>query len=129
MTKHSDRKAKSVSASPFVALAAGNGSILEAMARSVETCMKAGLLYQDDLFRFAASRLEWDSKICRALLACKTRAEIVEIQRDWASSTAQDYLEEVSHLIQLTSKFAMRWMTLPGQGAAPAKEIEVSHRA
>lgn len=129
MTKHSDRKAKSVSASPFVALAAGNGSILEAMARVVETFTKAGMLCQDELFRFAASRLEWDSKICQAVLACRTWAEIVEIQRDWVSSTAQDYLEEVSHLIQLTSKFATPWMTPPAQEAAPAKEIEVSHCA
>ena len=112
---------------PFVALAASHGTVFEAMTRGVEACTKAGLLYQDALLRFAASRLEGDSKNWRALFTCKNWAEAAEIQRDWASSTAQDYVEEVGHLVQLTSRITAPWMASPRADASPAKGSGESH--
>jgi hypothetical protein len=112
---------------PFVALAATNDTVFKALTRGVEACTKAGLLYQDALLRFTTSRLEGDSKIWRALLTCKNWAEVAEIQRDWASSTAQDYVDEVGHLVQLTSRIAAPWMASPRADASAAKGGEASH--
>lgn len=92
-----------------------NGRFIEALMHGSEAYTKAVLAWQTELLRFLGSRLQWDGRVGEALAQCKTLAELAEVQRDWAMSTAQDYFEELNRLTRLGAKIIPSWLPQPMQ--------------
>lgn len=97
---------------PFAPGSALNGSLLSVFTNTGEAYAKAWLEWQQELMRFVSSRLQWDGRVGEALAKCKTLSDVVEVQKDWAMTTAQDYFDEVSRLTQIATKCVPSWMPL-----------------
>jgi hypothetical protein len=111
---HSDRS----DVTSFPLMPAFNSAFLDTFMRTGETCVMTYLVWQDELFRFTASRLLQDEMIGRAFASSKTLDEAAEVQRDWLQSTVQNYLDEANRLTQLAAKMAPAWM-IPFAADAP----------
>lgn len=110
------QKAPNMTALPFAPPL--NGPFLENLTRATDSCAKACLAFQEEWFRFLASRFEWDSKVGQALASCKNLSEVVEVQRDWLQTAAQDYTDEAGRLARLAISLAPQW--LPPRSYDPA---------
>jgi hypothetical protein len=109
MAKHATPSDRS-DVTSFPLTPAFNSAFLDTFTRTGETCAKAYLAWQDELFRFMASRLQRDGKVSQALASSKMLDEAAEVQRDWLQSTVQNYVDEANRLTQLAAKMAPAWM-------------------
>lgn len=115
MTKQSaayDAPEARLSFQPMTAL---HGPFFEALIHTGQAYAAACLEWQQEVLRFAGSRLQWDGKVGEALAKCRTPSEVVEVQRDWAMSTAQEYFDEANRLAQIATKFVPSWMPSPAR--------------
>jgi hypothetical protein len=107
------KSAASTGADPFAAfqpMSHLQGAFLTNLTRSGEAYAEACLAWQSEIFRFAASRLQWDAKVGEALASCKSVAELAEVQKDWVESTVKDYVDEGNRLFQLANKLAPQFL-------------------
>ncbi len=118
MTKSSAQHRVPDSTLPFGATAAMNGPMLEALMHSGEAYTKACLAWQQEVYRFLGSRLNWDGRVTAALAKCRTLSELAEVQQDWAMTAARDYFDEANRLAQIASSFVPSWLPC----AAPRSE-------
>lgn len=105
---------------PFPPLPALEGSFLHALIHNGEAYAKACLEWQQEVLRFASSRLQWDGQVGDALAKCKTFEDVAEVQKNWAMTTAQDYFNEANRLVQIATKCIPSWMpcVAPGHGGS-----------
>lgn len=92
--------------SPFPLMPAFNSTLVDTLTRTGETCAKACLAWQNELFRFMTSRILWDGKVGQALVSSKTLGEALELERNWLQSTVQDYVDEANRLNRLAARLA-----------------------
>jgi hypothetical protein len=116
---HSDRSG----VTSFSLMPPFNSAFLDTFMRTGETCVMSYLVWQDELFRFMASRLLQDEMIARAFASSKTLDEAADVQRDWLQSTVQNYLDEANRLTQLAAQMAPAWM-IPFAADAQKADME-----
>lgn len=88
----------------FPSLPAWDGSFFDVLIHSGEAYAKACLEVQQEVLRFAGTRLKWDGQVGEALAKCKNLGDFAEVQRSWVMATAQDYFDEANRLTQLAAK-------------------------
>ena len=68
---------------------------------------KAAEVWQDimqESARFMTERLQKDMETQKAMLACKSPVELLEVQTDFYQRTLSDYTAEVTRMLDLMSK-------------------------
>jgi Phasin protein len=73
--------------------------IMSVAFKAGETCAA----WNGEVLRFASDRLRQDSEFGFALAKCRSWTEAAELQRDWATKTTQDYVEEGGRLLRLST--------------------------
>jgi hypothetical protein len=65
---------------------------------------KAWMDLMSESARFLTERLHSDLETQKAFMACKTPAELVEVQAEFLNTAMQQYAEEATRLIDMTMK-------------------------
>ena len=79
-----------------------SGQLFDAAFQAGGTC----LAWNEEVFRFASDRLHQDAELGLALTKCRTWTEAAELQRDWATRTTEDYLNEGNRLLRIATNWS-----------------------
>lgn len=90
---------------PLPLTAMVGGSMSQAIAVS-EACTNACLALQQEMLRFASTRLQTDIETQKSLVSCATLTDATKIQRDRFANAGRDYLEEMSKLMEIAGRAA-----------------------
>lgn len=90
-----------------------SGQLFDVAFQAGETC----LAWNGEVLRFASGRLRQDAELGLALTKCRTWTEAAELQRDWATRTTEDYLDEGNRLLRI----ATNWTAVTA--GAPADKV------
>lgn len=107
MTKHAIHNIDSSARAPWEGLTTWNGTFATALGRAGAVYTKAWLEWQQELVRFAGTRLEDDRLVQESLSECRDLGAMTKAQQDWALKAASDYFEEATRLAQIASRFAL----------------------
>lgn len=80
-----------------------NGPIVDAVVRTTESYGKAYLAWQEEILRFAATRLQRDSELGQALANTRSWADAAKLQQEWTASTIRDYTNETTRLFEIAA--------------------------
>ncbi len=84
--------------------AAGGASAMSAAMQAVNPAVtNAWLEVMTESADFVMKRLQHDLETQRAMLNCKTPAELMQVQSDFYQTAMQQYSEEAVHLFKLMS--------------------------
>ncbi len=120
MANHQTKKDAPDTGFPFVTAMMNGGSMLEGFMQTGQSCMQACTDWRNEVLRFYDQRLRAEEKLGAAISECKSLAEIVDLQRNWAMAATQDYFEEGQRLAQIAAGSFPFWPAAkPG---APRKE-------
>lgn len=103
MANQSTKKDAAETGFPFPLAMMPNGAAFDGIVQSGQACMQACSDWRNEVMRFADQRLRADEKFGAAIGDCRTLAEIVDVQRNWAVAVTQDYLEEGQRLAQIAA--------------------------
>ena len=104
MTKPSTAHRAADAPLPLPPLPVWDASFFNALIHGGEAYAKTCLELQQELLRFAGTRLKWDGQVNDALARCKNFADFAEVQKSWLMTTAQDYFDEVNRLTQIAAR-------------------------
>lgn len=91
-------KAKTPETDPMAAtLAAFNPAAAQAWMEITTECT-----------RFAMDRVQKDFEAQRAMMACTSPAELMELQSSYCRGAAQDYADQASRMVELMTKAASK---------------------
>jgi hypothetical protein len=94
-----------------------NGAMTDVVSRAGEAWTRACLEWQQEVARFANTRLEGDLEHARCLAQCQSVVDLVKLQQKWAAAAVRDYTEETGQLMQIATR-AIR-EGAPEQASAP----------
>ncbi len=105
---------------PFFTAMMNSGSMLDDFMQNGQSCMQAFTDWRDEVLRFYDQRLRAEEKLGAAISECKSLADLLDLQRDWAMAATQDYIEESQRLAQIAAGSFPFWPAAkPG---APRKD-------
>ncbi len=79
-------------------------SFLAANQKAGERFTSGALDFSNEMMRFAGNRLRRDVDTWQALCACKTPADMVDVEFGYARAMLDDYLKEASKLMDMATK-------------------------
>ena len=83
-----------------------NGAALDAFARACRASFCGWAEVNSEVANFMAKRFRHDAELNAALARCESWEDAVTLQNDWAREAAEEYIEEASRLMEMTSKMA-----------------------
>ncbi|MDD9724069.1 phasin family protein [Roseovarius sp. SK2] len=78
-----------------------NAGMVAAMAAFSPVAMTAWFDMVQESMRFMSERLEKDLEAQRAMLACKTPQELMQVQSDFMKKAFTDYTEETRRMMEM----------------------------
>jgi hypothetical protein len=120
VANHSTRKDAAGTGFPIVTAMMTNGPAFDGLMQSGQACVQACSEWRNEILRFYDQRLKADEKFGTAISDCKTLAEIVDVQCNWAMAATHDYFEEGQRLAQIAAGAFPFWPR--SKPAAPHKE-------
>lgn len=91
---------------PFQPMATFNGAIWERLIRNGAACAEACLAWQQELFRFASSRLQRNVEASQALASCTNVTDAIEVQKVWMDAAVKDSVATGRRLMEITTIMA-----------------------
>lgn len=82
----------------------------DAMAECGEACSKGFAQWQDEVARFAQSRLQRNSELAEAMTRCRDLNDMVGLQQEWLKASGQDYLQQTARMMGIASRITQDWM-------------------
>lgn len=106
-----------------------NNMAIDTFARACQAYFNGWATINGELTGFLAKRLSHDADLSSALARCESWEEAAELQRDWARVVAEEYAEEASRLMELTSEVTtQQWRPVWDQAdKAVAEMTKLSH--
>jgi phasin protein len=83
------------------------------LARANATLVKSAVAVCEEMVSFANARLRHNIEAGETLRRCKSPAEILEAQAEYARRAAEQYLAEPVKLMDLAAKTGKGWATMP----------------
>jgi hypothetical protein len=118
-TKHKERLADQDPvdrAAALSQLSALTGSMANTFARASQAYLQGITSLNSEVADFVAERWRCDLNLSQSIAHCENWAQVASLQQDWIRRAAQDYLGEVTKLMQLASTSAFSaWNPLASQ--------------
>lgn len=106
------------------AMVAMNAVAVETFTKACQAYLNGWATLNGELAGFMAKRLNHDAELGSALARCESLEEAAELQRDWARITAEEYAEEASRLMELTTEVtAEQWKPIWAQTETAAASV------
>lgn len=84
-----------------------------ALARANATLVKSAVAVCEEMVSFANARLRHNIETGETLIRCKSPAEILEAQAEYARTAAEQYLAEPVKLMDLAARTGKGWAAMP----------------
>jgi hypothetical protein len=97
-----------------------NTPLLDMIVHGGETCARTLLAYQQELMRFAASRLQSGAELGRTLAQSHDWFEAVSAQQRWFAAAMTEYAREGQRLLHISSELAIEHTHQVGEDARQA---------
>jgi len=81
-----------------------------AMAECSEVCSKSFAEWQEEIARFAQTRLQRNGEVAEAAAGCRDINDFIGLQQEWLKTASQDYLQETARMMGLASRMTQDWM-------------------
>ena len=100
-----------------------NGMAMDGFAKACSAYLTGWATINGEIAGFMAKRFAQDAELGNALVKCENWEQAVDLQQDWARTAAQDYADEASRLMELSSTLATeQWQPVLDQAAQPLSE-------
>lgn len=80
-----------------------SGPMVDAVVRTTESYGKACLAWQEEIMRFAATRLQRDTELGQALAGTRSWTDAAKLQQEWAASAIRDYTTGTTRLFEIAA--------------------------
>ena len=87
-------------------VSAANAGALDLFSHACRAGFNGWASMNSEIADFMAKRLKHDADLSASLARCENWEDAVALQQDWARETAEEYMEEASRLMDLSSKLA-----------------------
>ena len=68
----------------------------------------------EEVFKFLARRVEADLEASKAVTSCRDWEQIRDVQTNYLSSVASDYMDESQKIMEITTRITQKAWTPPG---------------
>jgi hypothetical protein len=85
----------------------GNGAFVEALTQASQNYVQRVAALNEEILGFAASRMQRTSEASEQIMKCKDLGEALRIQQEWARSMTEQYMQEASRIMEMTTKAAL----------------------
>lgn len=83
-----------------------NATAMDVFTRACRASFSGWASMNSEMADFMAKRFKHDADLSASLARCDNWEDAVALQRDWARSAAEEYVEEANRLMELSSKLA-----------------------
>ena len=83
-----------------------NGAAMDVFARACRVSFSGWAEVNSEVASFMAKRFRHDAELNASLARCDSWEDAVALQNDWMREAAEEYIEEASRLMEMTSKMA-----------------------
>lgn len=101
----------------------------EALAACGEACSKGFSQWQDEVARFAQTRLQRNSALAEGMARCRDLKDVAGLHQEWLKDASQDYLQQSARMVSLAGRLTQEWMGpmvrlwgVAATGAMPPRE-------
>lgn len=97
-----------------------NGEMMDTLGEAGSAYLRGMVSINRELIDFIGKRLDHDAELSRALGQCREWKEAAELQQAWIRDASEEYAENVSKLMRLTTKMMNdTWAPLKKLDAGP----------
>ena len=101
-----------------------NSVAIDTFARACQATFNGWAAINGELTGFMAKRLGHDADLSAALARCESWEQAADLQRDWARVVAEEYAEEASRLMELTTEVTtQQWRPVWDQADKAVSEL------
>ena len=110
----------------FPAFNGANGAFVEAVTQASQNYMQRVAALNEEILGFAAQRMQKNSEAGESLMKCKDLSDALRIQQEWLRTMTEQYMQEASRIVEMTTKAAMAGFTPVAEGSAtaPANDLK-----
>jgi hypothetical protein len=84
--------------------------LAQALSDCGELCSKGFAQWQDEVARFAQTRLQRNSELAEAAARCRDLNDFVGLQQEWLKLAGQDYAQQSARMMGIATRMTQDWM-------------------
>jgi len=84
--------------------------LTDAVAECGELCSKGFATWQDEVSRFAQTRMQRNSALAEAAGRCRDLGDFVALQQEWLKAAGQDYAQQTARMMGVATRLTQDWM-------------------
>lgn len=101
------RLASSEARENYMSWMGSNTAFVDAFTQATQTYMSRFSELNEEIFGFAAGRLQRASEIGESLMKCRDITDALRIQQDWLRQASEQYVQEAGKLFEMATKAAI----------------------
>ena len=102
-----------------------NGQAMTALMDASEAMMRGVAAINEEMVSFATNRFQENLEMSQSLMRCDDLEKALDLQRDFAQKTAEQYLAEATKLMTLTTQLAQSsWEPMQHQAEDALKALK-----
>jgi hypothetical protein len=83
------------------------GAFVEALTQASQNYVQRVAALNEEILGFAATRMQRTSEASEQIMKCKDLGEALRIQQEWARSMTEQYMQEASRIMEMSTKAAL----------------------